>query len=78
MYLAILPQFFSPEGNSATQALILSAIFILGGGVVYMGIGLLAAKAQGLNISDNGRRRLETVAGGMLAWATIKMATQIQ
>lgn len=78
MYLAILPQFISPEGNSATQALILSAIFISGCGVVYMIVGLLAAQARGLNISDNGRRKLETVAGAMLAWATIKIATQIQ
>ncbi|MFW2365009.1 MAG: hypothetical protein ACN4GW_01220 [Desulforhopalus sp.] len=29
-------------------------------------------------ISDNGRGKLETVAGAMLAWATIKMATQVQ
>lgn len=78
MYLAILPQFISPGSNPATQALILSAIFISGCGVVYTVVGLLAAKARGLNISDNGRRRLETVAGAMLAWATIKMATQVQ
>lgn len=78
MYLAILPQFISPESNTATQAFILSAIFISGCGVVYMIVGLLAAQARELNISDGGRRRLETVAGAMLAWATIKMATQIQ
>ncbi len=78
MYLAILPQFISPESNTATQALILSAIFISGCGVVYTIVGLLAAQARGLNISDNGRRRLEAVAGVMLAWATIKMATQVQ
>lgn len=77
MYLAILPQFISPEGNTATQALILSIIFITGCGVVYLAVGLLAAKARGLNISGNGRRRLETAAGVMLAWATIKMATQV-
>ncbi len=78
MYLAILPQFISPESNTATQALILSSIFISGCGVVYTVVGLLAAQARGLNISDNGRRRLEAVAGVMLAWATIKMATQVQ
>jgi threonine/homoserine/homoserine lactone efflux protein len=78
MYLAILPQFISPESNAAIQALILSAIFISGCGIVYMVVGLLAAGARGLNISDNGRRRLETVAGVMLAWATIKLATQIR
>ncbi len=77
MYLAILPQFISPESNTATQALILSAIFIAGCGVVYLVVGLLAAQARGLNISGHGRRRLETVAGVMLAWATIKMATQV-
>lgn len=78
IYLAILPQFISPENNSATQALTLSAIFILSCGVVYILVGLLAAQAQGLTLSDNRRRRLETGAGGMLAWATIKMATQVQ
>ena len=35
MYLAILPQFISPDGNTAIQALVLSALFILGCGLVY-------------------------------------------
>jgi threonine/homoserine/homoserine lactone efflux protein len=78
MYLAILPQFISLESNTATQTLILSVIFISGCGVVYMVVGLLAAQARGINISDNGRRPLETVAGAMLAWATIKLAMQIR
>lgn len=78
MYLAILPQFISPESNTATQALILSIIFISGCGIVYTAVGLLAAAARGLDISDNSRRRLETTAGLMLAWATIKLATQIR
>lgn len=78
MYLAILPQFISPEGNTAIQALLLSILFIFGCGVVYTVIGLLAARAHGSNISDKARRRFESLAGLMLAGAAIKLARQIQ
>ncbi len=43
MYLSILPQFISTDGNTAIQALIMSVIFISGCGVVYMVVGLIAA-----------------------------------
>jgi threonine/homoserine/homoserine lactone efflux protein len=78
MYLAVLPQFISPEGDAATQALVLSVLFIVACGVVYTSVGLLAARAQGKHISDSLRRRLESIAGFLLAGAAIKIAIQEQ
>jgi threonine/homoserine/homoserine lactone efflux protein len=78
MYLAILPQFISPDGNTALQALILSALFILGCGLVYSIVGLLASKIHGRKISDSGRRRFETLAGLMLMAAAVKIAMQVK
>lgn len=78
MYLAILPQFISPDGSPAVQAILLSLLFIAGCGLVYTLIGLLAAQAYGSQISDHARRRLEIIAGFMLAGAAIKLAKQIQ
>lgn len=78
MYMAILPQFISPDGSPAVQAILLSLLFIAGCGLVYTLVGLLAAQAHGSQISDSARRRLEVVAGFMLAGAAIKLAKQIQ
>ena len=76
MYLAILPRFISPNGNTAFQALVLSALFILGCGLVYSRVGILAAKVQGRSISDGARRRFEAMAGFMLTGATVKPAME--
>jgi len=78
MYLAVLPQFISPEGNAAAQAIILSILFIVGCGFIYTVVGLLAARAHGNNISDTWRRRLESIAGILLAGAAVKIASQHQ
>jgi threonine/homoserine/homoserine lactone efflux protein len=78
MYLAILPQFISPDGNTAIQALVLSALFILGCGLVYSIVGVLAAKVHGHNISDSARRRFEAIAGLMLTAAAVKIAIQVK
>ena len=78
MYLAILPQFISPAGSPAAQAILLSLLFITGCGLVYTLIGLLAAQAHGSHLSGRTRRRLEVVAGCMLAGAALKLARQIQ
>jgi threonine/homoserine/homoserine lactone efflux protein len=78
MYLAILPQFISPDGNTAIQALVLSALFILGCGLVYSIVGILAAKAHGRSISDSARRRFEAIAGLMLTAATVKIVMQVK
>jgi threonine/homoserine/homoserine lactone efflux protein len=75
MYFAVLPQFISPDGNAAVQALMLSALFIVGCGLVYSVVGLLAARAHGSHVSDRLRRRLESVAGLLLAGAAIKIAS---
>ncbi len=77
MYLAILPQFITPNGNTAIQALILSFLFICGCGFIYMLVGLLASQAHGRSVSDKVRRRLEAVAGCMLAGAAIKLAKRV-
>jgi threonine/homoserine/homoserine lactone efflux protein len=77
MYLAILPQFITPSRNTAIQALALSLLFILGCGLVYTIVGLLAGQAHGRSISDKVRRRLEAAAGLMLAGAAIKIAKQV-
>ncbi len=73
MYLAILPQFVSPEGDAARQVITLSLLFIISCGVVYSVVGLLAAKAHGHAISDRKRRTIEAVAGVMLVGAAIKL-----
>jgi threonine/homoserine/homoserine lactone efflux protein len=77
MYLAILPQFITPDGNTAFQALILSVLFICGCGLVYMLVGLVASQAYGRSVSGKARRRLEAAAGFMLAGAAIKIARQV-
>ena len=63
IYLAVLPQFISPAGAVAAQALILSGIFIAGCGIVYTAVGLLAARVSRRGIADKSRRRIEAVAG---------------
>jgi len=78
MYLAILPQFISPEGNTTIQALVLSALFFLGCGLVYSIVGVMAAKIHGRKISDSARRRFEAIAGIMLTAAAVKIAMQVK
>ena len=78
MYMAILPQFISPEGNAAMQALVLSGIFVGSCGVIYLGVALAASRAHGKKVSDSARRKLEAVAGVFLTGAAIKIATQEQ
>ena len=78
MYLAILPQFISPDGNTVIQSFVLSALFILGCGLVYSIVGILAAKAYGHSISDSARRRFEAIAGLMLTAAAVKIAIQVK
>jgi len=76
MYLAILPQFITPEGSALFQSLIYSAIFITGCAVVYGTVGLLAARSSDRRMTDKSRRRLEGFAGTLLAGAALKIASQ--
>lgn len=78
MYLAILPQFISPDGNAAVQATILSLLFIFGCALVYSVVAVLSSKAHGREISDPIRRRIEAFAGVMLAGAAVKLAVQVK
>jgi len=57
---------------------VLSALFILGCGLVYSIVGILAAKVHGHNISDSARRRFEAIAGLMLTAAAVKIALQVK
>ncbi|HZM33456.1 MAG TPA: LysE family translocator [Burkholderiales bacterium] len=76
MYLALLPQFISTGSNPAIQAIILSVVFIVGCALVYGAIGLAAARASTAGVGDRARRRIEGVAGFLLAGAAVKIATQ--
>jgi len=76
MYLAVLPQFMTAEGSAVFQALILSAVFIIGCAIIYGTVGLLAARASRNRMSDKSRRRLEGFAGTLLAGAAVKIASQ--
>jgi threonine/homoserine/homoserine lactone efflux protein len=54
----------------------LSAVFIACCALVYGAIGLAAARASIAGVGDTARRRLEGVAGFLLAGAAVKIATQ--
>ncbi|MGW8195114.1 MAG: LysE family translocator [Desulforhopalus sp.] len=76
MYMALLPQFVSPQGNTALQALLLSALFIAGCTAVYSGVGLFAARAFERGVTDRSRRRLEAADGTLLTGAALMLASQ--
>jgi threonine/homoserine/homoserine lactone efflux protein len=76
MYIALLPQFISPQKNTALQAMLLSLIFIAGCAIVYSIVGLLAAHLSGRGVTGKSRRRLEAVAGTLLTGAALKLISQ--
>jgi len=76
MYIALLPQFISPQKNTALQAMLLSLIFIAGCAIVYSIVGLLASRLSGRGVTDKSRRRLEAVAGTLLTGAALKLISQ--
>lgn len=78
MYMALLPQFISPEhGNAAEQALLLSLFFMSGCAIVYSAVGLLAARVSGSGgVTCKSRRRLETITGALLTVAAVKLVLQ--
>ena len=76
IYLSILPNFIRPGDNVATQALLLSAIFIGSCAVVYSLIGHGVAGMAGKGgISDRKRRLAEATAGGLLLLAAGMLAS---
>ena len=77
MYLALLPQFISPDRSAAGQALLLSLLFLTGCAIVYSTVGLLAAQiSERGTIQHTFRRRIEAVAGTLLTAAAVKLALQ--
>ena len=68
--------FTASHGLSHGRSAALKAV--AGCGFVYTLVGLLAARAHGSKVSDSSRRRVEVIAGLMLAGAAIKLARQIQ
>jgi len=70
IYFAILPQFMQHEGGIATQAIVLSAIFIGLCGIFYAVLSVVIAFASKRGrLGDRGRRWVEGVAGGVLVVA---------
>lgn len=76
IYLSILPNFIRPGASVATQALLLSGIFIASCAVVYSVIGYSVAGMAGKgHFSDRKRRLAEATAGGLLLLAAGKLAS---
>ncbi|SDP02656.1 LysE family translocator [Phyllobacterium sp. OV277] len=75
IYFAILPQFMSHTGSVALQAGVLSAIFVVLCGIVYVVLSMVigAAGRRG-NFSDGSRKMVEGGAGGLLIIAAGFMA----
>ncbi len=71
VYLAILPQFISPDGRAAYQALIYSALFIGCCSIVYSAVGLSASLVHGQGIHGTRFRIINAVAGGLLIIAVL-------
>lgn len=66
IYLAILPQFMSPEGNAALSAILLSTAFMFWCAVVYSMLSVAIGRAGGMRIlSDMRCRVIDGTAGGM-------------
>ena len=76
MYLAILPQFISPNDFVWFQALILSLSFVISCAIVYTTFGLLVAKMSQYSINNKLRRWMELISGGLLTTVAVKMAVQ--
>ena len=72
-FVAFLPQFVDPAGNSAMQLWTLALTFIGLAGVNALGYTLFASSARHFFESQHARRRLDLASGGLLgiagAWA---------
>lgn len=75
IYLAILPQFMRADAPAASQALVLSALFVGGCALVYAGLSVLLGRgAGGRTLGERRRRWIDGVAGGLVAAAAGKLA----
>lgn len=76
VYFAILPQFMHGSDPAASQALLLSAIFIGLCGLVYTVLSVaLASAGRAGELSERKRRWVEGVSGGCLIVAAGRLAT---
>ncbi len=74
VYFAILPNFMTSGDGIATQAVVLSAIFIVLCGIIYGAVGLVVSSmAQRGGFADR-RRYVEGVAGALLIFAAGRLA----
>lgn len=76
VFFALLPPFIAPLSNIPLQAAMLSALFIALCGLGYTIVILLAAQtARAGSFSDLRRRWLEAIAGTLLGYAAMRLAT---
>jgi threonine/homoserine/homoserine lactone efflux protein len=74
IFLALIPQFVDHGQPVASQAALLSAVFMGLCGIVYGGLSLaIGATAGGGGFTDRKRRIVEAVAGGLMALAACKL-----
>ncbi|CAM4130974.1 LysE family translocator [Acinetobacter pragensis] len=70
IYFAILPQFINKSGNTVTQGLLLSCVFIGLIFVVYCGLSLVFAKiSQKTHIDERKQKWIDGTSGGLLGLA---------
>lgn len=70
IYFAILPQFIDKSGNTVTQGLLLSCVFIGLIFVVYCGLSLVFAKiSQKTHIDERKQKWIDGTSGGLLGLA---------
>lgn len=77
IYVAILPQFMHAGGNTALQAITLSAIFVFWCAAIYTILSIVIGRAgQQGKLRDRHRRAVEASAGGLLIVAAGFMAVR--
>ena len=70
IYVAILPQFMTPDGNATLQAIVLSATFMFWCAVVYTILSIVIGRLGGTKaLSDLRRRIVDGIAGTMILLA---------
>ena len=70
IYFAILPQFIDKTGNTVTQGLLLSCIFIGLIFIVYCALSLIFAKiTQKTQLDERKQKWIDGTSGGLLALA---------
>jgi threonine/homoserine/homoserine lactone efflux protein len=75
VYLGVLPGFVDLARGVATQAALLSTVFIVLCGTVYGAVGLLVASAARRGaLNMRGRQYIEGAAGGLLMISAVRVA----